>query len=97
MLLKETFTNLTLKFSGHNHHDSQELLAFLLYGRDHEDLKCVKHKPYIDSKMKIGIQIRKLCSGLVFSLLLGCEKSDQCLASSVFFNVPRKDSNSLEH
>ena len=87
---------MTLTFSGHNQHDSQDILAFLLDGF-HKDLKCVKHKPYIDSKMQIGIQIRKLCSGLVFALLLGCEKSDQRLASSVSFNVARKAANSLEH
>ncbi|KAK7396058.1 hypothetical protein VNO78_16790 [Psophocarpus tetragonolobus] len=37
------------QFSGHNQHDSQELLAFLLDGL-HEDLNRVKHKPYIKSR-----------------------------------------------
>ncbi|TKY62744.1 Ubiquitin carboxyl-terminal hydrolase 5 [Spatholobus suberectus] len=37
------------QFSGHNQHDSQELLAFLLDGL-HEDLNRVKHKPYIRSR-----------------------------------------------
>ncbi|ONH94737.1 hypothetical protein PRUPE_7G027000 [Prunus persica] len=35
------------QFSGHNQHDSQELLAFLLDGL-HEDLNRVKHKPYVN-------------------------------------------------
>ncbi|KAK2416497.1 ubiquitin carboxyl-terminal hydrolase [Trifolium repens] len=37
------------QFSGHNQHDSQELLAFLLDGL-HEDLNRVKQKPYIKSR-----------------------------------------------
>ncbi|KAL6571157.1 Ubiquitin carboxyl-terminal hydrolase 9 [Orobanche hederae] len=37
------------QFSGYNQHDSQELLAFLLDGL-HEDLNCVKRKPYIEMK-----------------------------------------------
>ncbi|KAK7290747.1 hypothetical protein RIF29_05392 [Crotalaria pallida] len=37
------------QFSGHNQHDSQELLAFLLDGL-HEDLNRVKDKPYIKSQ-----------------------------------------------
>ncbi|KDP20649.1 hypothetical protein JCGZ_03783 [Jatropha curcas] len=37
------------QFSGHNQHDSQELLAFLLDGL-HEDLNRVKQKPYIESR-----------------------------------------------
>ncbi|MFS7964623.1 putative ubiquitinyl hydrolase 1 [Helianthus anomalus] len=37
------------QFGGHNQHDSQELLAFLLDGL-HEDLNRVKEKPYIKSR-----------------------------------------------
>ncbi|KAI3760314.1 hypothetical protein L1987_50708 [Smallanthus sonchifolius] len=37
------------QFGGHNQHDSQELLAFLLDGL-HEDLNRVKNKPYIKSR-----------------------------------------------
>lgn len=37
------------QFSGHNQHDSQELLAFLLDGL-HEDLNRVRHRPYIRSR-----------------------------------------------
>ncbi|KAI3678623.1 hypothetical protein L6452_37922 [Arctium lappa] len=37
------------QFGGHNQHDSQELLAFLLDGL-HEDLNRVKQKPYINSR-----------------------------------------------
>lgn len=35
------------QFCGHQQHDSQELLTFLLDGL-HEDLNCVKDKPYVD-------------------------------------------------
>ncbi|PPD70346.1 hypothetical protein GOBAR_DD32775 [Gossypium barbadense] len=37
------------QFDGYNQHDSQEFLAFLLDGL-HEDLNCVKCKPYIEAK-----------------------------------------------
>ncbi|KVH94160.1 Peptidase C19, ubiquitin carboxyl-terminal hydrolase 2 [Cynara cardunculus var. scolymus] len=37
------------QFGGHNQHDSQELLAFLLDGL-HEDLNRVKQKPYINPR-----------------------------------------------
>ncbi|KAG1333901.1 Ubiquitin carboxyl-terminal hydrolase 8 [Cocos nucifera] len=37
------------QFSGFSQHDSQELLAFLLDGL-HEDLNCVKCKPYKEAK-----------------------------------------------
>ncbi|KAI7738460.1 hypothetical protein M8C21_031589 [Ambrosia artemisiifolia] len=37
------------QFGGHNQHDSQELLAFLLDGL-HEDLNRVKKRPYIKSR-----------------------------------------------
>ncbi|XP_027349722.1 ubiquitin carboxyl-terminal hydrolase 5 isoform X2 [Abrus precatorius] len=46
---KSKLSRFAPQFSGHNQHDSQELLAFLLDGL-HEDLNRVKHKPYIRSR-----------------------------------------------
>ncbi|XP_054816483.1 ubiquitin carboxyl-terminal hydrolase 8-like isoform X2 [Prosopis cineraria] len=52
-MFKMKLANFAPQFSGYNQHDSQELLAFLLDGL-HEDLNCVKRKPYHEVKDEDG-------------------------------------------
>lgn len=49
---KSAVTQFAPQFTGMNHHDCQELMAFLLDGL-HEDLNRVKVKPYIEMKNDI--------------------------------------------
>ena len=44
---KQTLQRFAPQFSGYQQHDSQELVAFLLYGL-HEDLNRVLKKPYVE-------------------------------------------------
>eukprot|EP00268_Persea_americana_P056126 TRINITY_DN6585_c0_g2_i2.p1 TRINITY_DN6585_c0_g2~~TRINITY_DN6585_c0_g2_i2.p1 ORF type:complete len:932 (+),score=131.36 TRINITY_DN6585_c0_g2_i2:337-3132(+) len=53
VIFKYTLDSLAPQFSGHDQHDSQEFLSFLLDGL-HEDLNRVKEKPYIETSDSIG-------------------------------------------
>ena len=54
--LKKTIAEFAPQFLGHQQHDSQELLQYLISGL-HEDLNQIKKKPYYDTDIKESTDI----------------------------------------